>query len=117
MEASIEEAPPGTPELVLAEGPPPPLVLEAGPPAPVVVLPVEVIEANNLGIGELMDMAEVLGTDFQGLAAMMGDRGAVSRPRVVVAYAWVLARRQDRSITWEEAQRWRVEVRGKPDPG
>jgi hypothetical protein len=93
------------------------LVLEAGPPAPVVVLPVEAIEANNLGIGELMDLAEALGTDLEGLGAMMRDRGAINRPRVVVGYAWVLARRQDRSISWDEAQRWRVEVVGKPDPG
>lgn len=96
---------------------PAPLILEAGAPAQVVMLPVEAIEANNLGIGELLDLAEVMGTDLPGVAALMASKG-VSQARIVVGYAWILARRRDPSVTWEEAQRWRIEVSNAraPDP-
>lgn len=94
---------------------PAPMVLEAGPPALTVVLPVEAIEADNLGIGELLDLAEVMGTDLPGVAAMMASKG-LTQARILVGYAWILARRKDPAITWAEAQRWRIEVNAAPRP-
>jgi len=91
------------------------LVLEAGPPARTVVLPVAAIEADNLGVGELLDVAEVMGTDLPGVAAMMASKG-LTQARILVAYAWILARRNDPSVTWQDAQRWRIEVPAGADP-
>lgn len=95
-------------------GSPPPLVLVPSGPARRIVLPVEAINAESLGIGELLDMADVLETDLGGLSALMRMRGSIAQSKIVVAFAWILARRLEPGVTWNEAQRWRIEVEGKP---
>lgn len=120
---STSHEPPGAPPPALAlestaDIPEPdeaaPLVLVASNPARRVVLPISLISADKLGVGELLDMADALETDLDGLAAMMRARGKY-QGRIVVAFAWILARRVEPAATWDEAQRWRIEVHGEPE--
>jgi hypothetical protein len=96
----------------------PPTILAPVPASRRVVLPVAAIDPNGLGIGELLDLAEALGTDLTGVAELMRDTGQVPRSRVIVGLAWLLVRRLEPGVTWAEAQTWRVEVTpaAAPDP-
>lgn len=111
----IEAPPPEVPES-------PPAAQAAGitrlkvTPARRFVLPLEAVNIENLGVGELLSAAEVLNTDLEGVADLMRSRG-VARAKFLVALAWVIARRTEPEVTWDEAQRWRIEVEvGDPDP-
>jgi hypothetical protein len=81
------------------------------------ILPLEALDVTHWGVGELLSAAEVLNTDLDGVAALMKSQG-VARARFLVALAWVIARRSEPAVTWDEAQRWRitVEVDASPNP-
>lgn len=83
--------------------------LAAGPPAPIYTLPLAAVSVEHLGIGEMLDLCEALEVDMDGMAALMRSRG-IQRARVLVGFAWILARRDDPSISWLDAQRWRITV-------
>jgi hypothetical protein len=91
------------------------LRLEAGEPARKIVLPVNAIDAERFGVGELLDIAETLGTDLAGLAQAMRSPG-VHQTRMLVAIAWILVRRLEPEVTFADAARWRITVDAQPDP-
>lgn len=99
-----------SPAAARANGAPAPTVLEPLPASRRIVLPVDGIDPDGLGIGELLDLADVFGTDLDGIAALMRDRSQVARSRMVVGLAWLMVRRLEPAVTWAEAQTWRVEV-------
>jgi hypothetical protein len=71
--------------------------------------------AKMLGLGELAEVCRLSEVPMGNLAeALRGGRG----PYVAVALALVLARRLEPDATWEDAQRWTVEVVAPtgPDP-
>lgn len=106
-------------------GPPPepaPLdlaqILELGPPQRKALLDLNRISVASLGIGEILALAEAAGVAPDELGAAMSERAPVGvRAQVVVALAWIVARRAEPDLTMAEVQTWALEVRGKPaDP-
>ena len=67
-----------------------------------------------LGIGELLEVARLTGHPYDQLAGILRKRGG-DAALAAVALAYVLARRVEPEATWEEAQRWIVEI-VPPDP-
>lgn len=117
VQRRIRRVAPPSPEVEAAAQATGPTRLEVGAPARQFILPLEALNIEHLGVGELLTAAEVLNTDLEGVAALMRSRG-VARARFLVALAWVIARRAEPELTWDEAQRWRieVEVEARPDP-
>lgn len=79
----------------------------AATPARRIRLPGDAI--GTLGIGELLEVARLAGVPYDRLGGMLRERGPEA-VMVAVALAYVLARRLEPDVTWEDAQRWRIEV-------
>jgi hypothetical protein len=62
---------------------------------------------RSLGIGELARVASLTGV---GIAELRARSAAPGGELVVVAMAYVLALRLEPDATWDDAQRWRIEV-------
>ena len=78
------------------------------------VLTVDPGAIDELGFGELLEAADLAGVDMAELGTVTGN----GRLRVMLAIAFVIARRADPNLSWQAAQRWKLEVvTGKaPDP-
>lgn len=84
----------------------------AGPPRRI-RLPADAI--TTLGIGELLEVARLVGKPYTELGdALRGGGNAAILTAVALAY--VLARRLEPDVTWEAAQTWRIELVGDVDP-
>jgi hypothetical protein len=85
----------------------------AAHPAETIELPTAAVLASGLGLGEMLDVAEVTGTHWKALGAKVAERDRDGQPtllamRIMLAIAWVLRRRGAPGVTWADAQRWQV---------
>jgi hypothetical protein len=94
--------------------------LAAGPPQRRAFLDLATFDMGRFGIGELLDLTDVVGVapDKLGDAMRSGTDGR--KGRVMVGIAWLIARRSMPGLTYDEVATWAIEVRGVlagPTPG
>lgn len=86
-------------------------ILDAGGEPRRAVIDVATLNLTRFGIGELLELTDVIGVEPDKLGdALRGPRKA----RVVVALAWLIARRVEPALTLADVERWDIEVRGTP---
>ena len=85
-------------------------------PARRVRLDIAALEAEALlSIGDIVDMAEKLHTEPAELAAMMRDGSASTRTDVGIAFAWIIGRKADPALSYDEVRTsWRIEPAETP---
>lgn len=80
----------------------------AAVPARRVRLPAGAIQ--TLGFGELLEVGRLTGHPYAELSRVLRAEDTGAAALIAVALAFVLARRLEPGVTWDEAQRWIVEV-------
>lgn len=88
-------------------------ILEAAPPKRRAIIDVATLRLDRFGIGELLELTDAVGVDPDKLGAeLRSSKGG----RVVVALAWLIARRVEPGLTLADVERWDIEVRGRDAP-
>jgi hypothetical protein len=81
------------------------------------VLDLGSFDATKLTLIEMLDMSEVAGVEPQELASLLGRSSFDPRKaRMLYGLAWVIARRAQPGLTYEEVITWKMEVVGKANP-
>lgn len=91
--------------------------LAAAPPKRRAFLDLATFDMGRFGIGELLDLTDVVGVAPDKLGAAMRSGTDGKKGRVFVGIAWLIARRVEPGLTFDDVARWDIEVRGAPaDP-
>lgn len=64
----------------------------------------------TLGIGELLEVARLVGRPYNELGGVLRGADASEAALVALALAFVLTKRLEPDVTWADAQRWRIEI-------
>jgi hypothetical protein len=81
------------------------------------VLDLASFDAAKLTLIEMLDMGEVAGVEPQELASLLGRSSFDPRKaRMLYGLGWVIARRAQPDLTYEEVITWKMEVVGKANP-
>ena len=78
------------------------------------VLDLNTFDASNLTLLEVLDMSEATGVEPENLGALLKTK-TNKRMRLMFAMAWVIARRANARLTFEEVCTWKLEVIGEID--
>lgn len=92
-------------------------ILDSSPEPRRATLNASSLALGRFGIGELLELTRVAGVapDKLGEALRKGD--GATKGRVIVGLAWLIARRREPELTYEDVATWAIEVRSdKPDP-
>jgi hypothetical protein len=83
----------------------------------VAVLDMSTFDASKLSLLDVLDMAEKAGVEPENLAGLLNlGKNSARKARMLVSLAWVIARRAEPGLTYEEVSTWRIQMRGKIDP-
>lgn len=72
------------------------------------------VDAGKLTLMDALDIAEVSGVPAHKFASTLAGASENVRAKLLYAYAWVIVRKIERSVTWEEMQTYDLEVIGSP---
>jgi hypothetical protein len=80
-------------------------------------LDLSTFNANKLSMLDVLDMAEKAGVEPENLSSLLDlGKNSSRKARMLVGLAWVLARRAEPDLTYEEVATWRITVVGRVDP-
>ena len=82
-------------------------------PARRLVINASDIRPGRLTLLEALDIAEASGIDAENFSAILGGRRLKPKALLLYAIAWVIARRAEKDLTFEEVCTYRLEVVGK----
>jgi hypothetical protein len=77
------------------------------------VLNLNTFDATQLTLLEVLDMSDTVGVDPQELASLLKLKTSARKMRLLYAMAWVIARRANLELTFDEVCTWRLEVIGE----
>jgi hypothetical protein len=92
---------------------------EPAEPAPMRIFEVDVsrITTASLSFGDLIDIADATDLEPEDFEATLnGRKRGRDRLRLIVGFAWVIARRDEPTLTYEDVRAGQVTVIGKADP-
>ena len=90
-------------------------ILEQTRPARTLRIPIDALTGNELTPYELVAVGRAVGMSPSELGALSSSPGGEwASIELMQAIAWVIVRRVEPDLSWEEAQRFRVEPIGKP---
>jgi hypothetical protein len=89
-------------------------VLAARPPKRRAFLDLATFDMGAFGIGELLDLTDAVGVAPDKLGEAMRTGSSGRKGRVFVGIAWLIARRADPGLTFDDVATWSIEVRGAP---
>lgn len=82
----------------------------------VATLDMSTFDANKLTLIEVLDMAEMAGVDPENLGGLLDlGKNSPRKARMLVSLVWVIARRAEPELTYEEVSTWRIRIFGKPN--
>jgi hypothetical protein len=102
-----------------------PVVTDLGPilrrgPARVLRLPSDAIREDSLTVYELVTIGRALGISpvelTDAVRAIQGKRAGWESFEIAQAFAWIVARRAEPGLTWEEARTFGLDVVAGPEP-
>src|SRR5262245_14490129 len=80
------------------------------------VLDLSHFNANNLTLLDVLDISEKAQSDPERLPTLLGlGKNSPRKMRMLVALVWVIARRDNPSLTFEEVSTWRIQIKGEVD--
>jgi len=83
----------------------------------VAVLDLNTFDATQLTVLEVLDMADACSTEPDKLADLLASKQQTgARMRLMFAMAWCIARRADKSLTFDEVCTWKLEIIGEVKP-
>jgi hypothetical protein len=92
-------------------------ILEARPPRQRARLDASKLALSRFGIGELLELTRIAGVEPDKLGHALKNGAPDVKGRLVVGLAWLIARRGDPSLTYEDVATWELEVvTTPPDP-
>ena len=91
-------------------------ILDATRPTRTLVIPLSKIRVDTLTPYELVSVGRVLGMTPDELVTEFTERGGWAGVELAQAMAWVILRRVEPDVTWEEAQRFAISWTEPPDP-
>jgi hypothetical protein len=84
------------------------------------VLDMSRFDPSNLTLLETLDMCEAAKIDPEALPSLLGTVGGSrltgKAARLLYAFGWTLARRENPALTFDEVQTWRMNITGSMDP-
>lgn len=89
-------------------------LLLARPPQRRAVLDVAGLDLSRFGIGELLELTDAVGVAPDKLGDAMRGKTGRAAGRVTVGIAWLIARRAEPGLTYDDVATWAIEVRGVP---
>lgn len=85
----------------------------------VMTLDMSRFDPSNLTLLETLDMCEAAGVEPEELPSLLGTVGGSrltgKAARLLYAFGWTIARRENPSLTFAEAQTWRMNITGAID--
>jgi len=79
------------------------------------ILDLNIFDASNLTLLEVLDMAETTGIEPENMGALLKSKNS-KRMRLMYAMAWVIARRANPRLEFETVCTWKLTVIGEMDP-
>lgn len=76
-------------------------------------LDLNTFDATQLTLLEVLDMSDAVGVDPQELASLLRARTSARKMRLLYAMAWVIARRANLALAFDEVCTWKLEVIGE----
>lgn len=73
------------------------------------------LRPGTLSFGDLIDVAEATGLDPTAFEAIIAEGKGVDRLRLLCAFAWLSARRDEPSLTYQDVLAGQVQVTGRRD--
>lgn len=74
-------------------------------------------DANKLTLLDVLDMAEKAGVEPENLAGLLDlGKNSARKARMLVSLVWVLARRAEPDLTYEEVCTWKMQIVGELNP-
>ena len=83
-------------------------------PARRLVIRTEDIHAGRLTLLEALDIADASGINAENFSEVLGSTALKPKALLLYAIAWVIARRVEKDLTFEEVCTYRLEVVGAP---
>lgn len=90
------------------------LTLSEIPPIRKVSLNLAMVDASKISLIDAIDIARVSGIDTHKFSQTLAGADATSKAKLMYAFAWVVARRIEPGITWDEMLTYDLEVIGTP---
>ena len=91
-------------------------IIERTRPTRTISIPLSSIRADTLTPYELVSVGRVLDKTPQELIDEFGERGGWTSIELAQALAWVIMRRVEPDLSWQEAQRFAIKWSDPPDP-
>ena len=92
----------------------PDLILDDLPEPRRITLNVAAVTPGNLTLLEALDISEASGIDTDDFVSVLQSKGTHTQALLLYALAWVLARRTEPDLTFEEVKTYHLEVKGTP---
>lgn len=73
------------------------------------------LRPGTLAFGDLIDVADATGLDPTQFERIIHSGKGVDRLRLLCAFAWLAARRDEPSLTYQDVLRGQVQVTGRSD--
>lgn len=80
------------------------------------ILNVSEVQAGRLTLLEALDLADATGLDPDDFVSVMQRGSLKDKARLMYAFAWVVARRVEPGLTYEEVCTYQLEINGRHDP-
>ncbi len=81
------------------------------------VLDLSTFDATALTLLEVLDMSEVAGVPPEELSGLLQLKGMTpAKAKLLYALGWCIARRETPGLLFSDVIRWKMTVKGKPDP-
>lgn len=81
------------------------------------VLDLSTFDATALTLLEVLDMSEIAGVGPEELGRLLQRPGMTpAKARLLYALGWCIARREQPDLKFSDVMRWKMTVKGKPDP-
>jgi hypothetical protein len=76
------------------------------------VLDASALDVGAFGIGEILDLSRAVDVDPGRLGAVLTAGDTYTKARVALGLAWLIARRREPELTYQDVLTWELEIRG-----
>lgn len=89
-------------------------IMDAVPEQRVIALDMARIDPSRLSLLEVLEMSEASGIPHDAFAAVLRTGTTLEQARLLYAMAWVILRKAEPAVTFDEVCQMKLEVTGKP---
>lgn len=90
------------------------LILDEIPEIRHVTLNLRNLDASRITLLDALDIARVSGISADRFGTTLASKNEAERGKLMYAFAWVIARRIEPDLTWEEMCTYQLDIMGSP---